>query len=108
MKRWTVTELKAAAEACGSHFFERGTMRFFNSRVHGPGYEHPDGKVYFITSEGLEDAVFGASRRYSVRAFDQRRCNHDTVGKFMEHWDLKDAREALRRALHAQRPLLGR
>lgn len=47
----TASELKAAVDATGSHFFTRDTMRFFgdtmaNYGVRQPGQERPQGSRF--------------------------------------------------------------
>ena len=53
--------MKRANESGGFHFFSRGAMRFFRSRV-APGVTH--GRV-FVTSEQFD---YSAPRLYTVRA----------------------------------------
>jgi hypothetical protein len=74
--------LKAEAKRCGSHYFDRGTMRFFASRL-SPQL-HPSEKdedvTYFVTSEKFESSSGSGPRRYSVHRF--KNCKIDTVGEF--------------------------
>lgn len=69
----TVSELKAIAKGHGSHFFDAGTMRFFNSKVHDPVYTGADG-WYFVTSEqdtGIGKGGTPFPRKYTVRRMDK-------------------------------------
>lgn len=63
---WTsVGALRAAVAASGSHWFDKATMRYFNSRV-APGMI---GARFFITSERMDDE---SPRLYKVRWVAQR------------------------------------
>ena len=68
------------ARAAGSHFFDRGTMKFFRSRVLPTVYTGPGG-VYFVTSEQFNDT---SARRFTVRAFDPAKADINTLGEFNE------------------------
>ena len=54
-----IDQVREANERAGHHFFERGSMRFFNSRILDGVY----GGRYFITSERFERKP----RRYTIR-----------------------------------------
>jgi hypothetical protein len=47
------------------HFFSPDTLRFFRSRISEIGYRHPDGSVYFLTSE--KKCFNDPTRVWSVR-----------------------------------------
>ena len=55
-----IDAIKYDARQCGSHFFDEGAMRFFNSRVLPTVY----GGRFFITSERFDDST---PRRYTLR-----------------------------------------
>jgi len=57
---------RAAYKATGNHFFDRATMRFFNSRIES-GLLNKNGKQYFITSECYAQDT---PRTYSLRRID--------------------------------------
>ena len=61
----TISKIKAANKAAGHHFFDRATMRFFQSRIERGLYQGKGG-VFFITSEQIHED----GRTYSVRQFD--------------------------------------
>lgn len=88
MTYFSIEAIKQANRARGHHFFERGTMRFFRSRI-APGII---GGCYFITSEQF-DAT-------SARLYTVRRANEDgsidTVSEFQEFGTLAAARKAAR------------
>jgi hypothetical protein len=73
-----ISEVKAANKAKGHHWFAKGTMEFFASRIESGVI----GGRYFVTSEktGFDD---------ETRAFAVRVANDDgsidTVGEFQEH-----------------------
>jgi len=97
------SELKAEVAASGSHFFDRNTMRFFDSRLEftssGPmcttsGYD--GAREYFVTSE--KSPVEGSKRRYSVRCWNRLnklRLTVDTVGEFQAYATKGEARTAM-------------
>lgn len=59
----SVKDLKAYATSRGSHFFDAGAMRFFNSRVLSKIARPSLGEIVFVTSERHK----GYSRRYTLR-----------------------------------------
>lgn len=78
------SQIKGASQAAGSHFFDKGSMRFFRSRVL-PTVFHGPGGCYFVTSEQFEGSNgHRAERKYTVRKFDVLTAEIDTVGKFNE------------------------
>lgn len=93
-------QIKSAAKAAGSHYFDRSTMRFFRSRVL-PTVFHGPGGCYFVTSEQFTSSTTTAPRRYTVRKFDVQTANIDTVGQFntlTRYQALKQARELAAKA----------
>lgn len=81
----SMAEVKAANKAIDNHWFERSTMRFFNSRVESGLY----GGRFFITSERMELTM---PKKYSIR---EAMTDGDikTVGVFQEFTTLEDARK---------------
>mgnify|MGYP003139482311 CR=1 FL=1 len=55
----TIRQLIALNKSNGSHFFDKGTMRWFNSRIHSDVY----GGCVFVTSEKQG----WLERKYTVR-----------------------------------------
>lgn len=86
----TMADVRAANRALGHHFFERDTMRFFESRVESALYA---GR-YFITSEK-------AGFRETQRKFTIREVTPDgyikTVGEFCAYDFIENARDEARR-----------
>jgi hypothetical protein len=78
---YDMNEIKRANARAGQHFFEEGTMRFFNSRVGDTVHCGPGG-IFFVTSEQFDDS---SPRRYTVREFVPATGRINTVGKFQEH-----------------------
>lgn len=76
------TEVIQCVQATGSHFFDRDTMRTFNSRLHDPVYPAKFG-TFFITSEKdrpmtysdgtYSRGAWNGQRRYTVRFVAARR-----------------------------------
>lgn len=81
-QQYTITDIKAANKAAGLNFFERGTMRFFDSKVASKPYSGPGG-VYFVTSEQFHGSDgHSAPRKYTVRKFDPATGVVNTPGAF--------------------------
>lgn len=91
--RINIHDVKECAQICKSHFFERATMKFFNSRVSDTAYQDGRGGAYFTTSEKGPNGVRG----YSVRHYDPERCGVETVGKFQGYRSMEAAQTAAKR-----------
>lgn len=61
------------------HWFDKGTMRFFNCRLPSIGYTKGD-KYYFISSE----KNMGYNRAYTIRELDRNTGDIETIGSFNE------------------------
>lgn len=72
----SMRDIKECASVCGSHWFDKGAMRFFRSRVGETGYTDGEGGAYFVSSE---QGPYGP-RMYSVRRLKD--CTFDTIGEF--------------------------
>ena len=59
----TIADLKR--DVIAGHFFDKGTMSFFRSRVESGIYRTGPRTGYFVTSEQFEDEP----REYTVRAY---------------------------------------
>ena len=82
---FTIQQIKDANKAIGHHWFEPGTLRFFNSRVSGPVIGN-----MFVSSEKGPDEI----RRYTIR-----KCTNGaitTVGEFQAYATKAQALRALR------------
>ena len=88
----TMAQIRETNKATGRKFFERDTMRFFDSRVHGQVY----GGRYFITSERFHGSSGSGPRRYTVR-FAKDNGDITTVGEFGQYESLAAARTAAKR-----------
>jgi hypothetical protein len=94
----TITEIKQSNKEAGYHFFDRSTMRFFDSRVERGVYSGPGG-VFFVTSEQFHGSGgYVAPRKFTVRKFDPTNGDVDTFGQFNEIKSLEDAREIARKS----------
>ncbi len=90
-----MAEVKAANKAVGGHWFDRSTMRFFDTRIEG-GLRY--GR-YFITSEQFTGSSgISEPRKYTVRAARENG-DIDTIGEFQAHWTREDASLALMAAM---------
>lgn len=86
--------IRANGEA-GLHFFERATMRFFDSRVCPDTLAEGPGGVFFVTSEQFRgsDGV-RAARLYTVRHFYPETGDVTTAGTFQKHASRESAARA--------------
>lgn len=86
----SMTQIMQANIRSGGHFFDRATMRFFNSRISADVY----GGHYFVTSERFSQAPY--RRRYTIR-FVADNGDVTTIGQFQAYSCLSTAKR------HAQR-----
>lgn len=80
-RTWDIDDIRRANNIRGLHFFERGTMRFFSSRIGQTVYQGVGG-IYFVTSERGPNA--DCKRLYTVRQFNPATADVKTVGPFNE------------------------
>lgn len=78
------------------HFFSRGAMRFFRSRVLPMVYQGRGG-IYFVTSEQFVSSTgYVAPRKFSIRRFDPVSGTITTAGAFNEIGTAREARAVAR------------
>ena len=82
----TMADVRAINRAIGHHWFERSTMRFFNSQVESGLY----GGHYFVTSERMD---LDRPKRYSIRVV-KNDGTIDTYGDFQLFTNLQAARNS--------------
>ncbi len=82
----TIRDIKKANKNNGGHFFEKGALSFFQSKVYDEVYQ---GK-YFITSERFQNEA----TKYTVRQCDEEG-DISTVGKFQAYQTLDEAVSAI-------------
>lgn len=92
----SIAELKDMARAAGSHFFDRGNVRFFNSRTLPSVYSGPGG-VFFVTSEQYDDR---SARRFTVRKYNPETADISSFGEFNK-MSQSEAQALARRAAKA-------
>lgn len=86
----SISEMKQANKDAGRFFFSPGAMAFFKSRVESCTVRA--GKfTLFLTSEKAGDNP----RRWTVRKFDPKTADIDTVGAFQAWATLRGAAEAM-------------
>lgn len=87
---YSISGVKEKAQSCGSHFFDKSSMRFFNSRIVGGVINHSkDPRIaYFVTSEKRDDEP----RLYTVRK--QIGCKIASASKFQEFSSAAAAKRA--------------
>lgn len=76
----TPADLKQQAKACGSHYFDPDTMRFFNAKLIGvypvPGKD----KTYFVEAKGGSQRSFTEiPRHFTIGVF--KGCRIESLGQ---------------------------
>lgn len=75
-----------------THFFERDTMRFFNSRIGQNAHVCANPyKTLFVTSERFDQR---SRRLYTIRSYDCRTHDIDTIGEFQQYRTARAANKA--------------
>jgi uncharacterized protein (TIGR02996 family) len=95
-RRWTMPEIKAANVGSGRNWFDRGSMRFFGTRLLPRHVYSGPGGVYFV-HEG--DNFDRTAREYRVAMFHPRTGNTGTWGTY--HSDPSSGREFANDDRHA-------
>jgi hypothetical protein len=94
----TLDQIKRAAERAGSHWFDRSTLRYFNSRISEHVYPVPNGAL-FVSSEKFT----GYREPDGERLYTVRSCTYDgsinTVGEFQQYRTSKAAHAAALRLM---------
>lgn len=91
----TIQEMKTINKRNGYQWFSRGSMAFFQTKIHGDLLQI-DGRFWaFITSEKPPHAP----RAYSVRVFDADSGRVETIGEFCAHATEKCARDYAQRSI---------
>lgn len=90
----SMSDVRSCIKACGSHWFDRDTMRFFRSRVGRSAFADGHGGAYFVSSEQFNAQ---SPRLYSVRYYDPKHCNVETIGKFQGYSSQASATATARR-----------
>ncbi len=96
METIDLSAVKEAIKKGDRHWFDRDTMRFFNSRVSHDAYKVRD-KAWFVSSE-RQDEDDAHPRLYSVRVCDLATGRINTVGTFQGYKTLDQAESAAIRA----------
>lgn len=82
----TISEMKALNKKNGQHWFDKGAMNFFNTKIEAS----PNKGNYFITSEHTGDN----NRKYAIRHFDTKTGKVETVGEVLQYKTLAEAQQA--------------
>tara|TARA_R110000868_G_scaffold11921_1_gene57939 strand:- start:676 stop:1020 length:345 start_codon:yes stop_codon:yes gene_type:complete len=89
----TLDQIKRAAKAAGSHWFDAAALRYFSSRISNHVYSVPGGAL-FISSEQYR----GYGSPDGPRLYTVRSCSFegaiDTVGEFQQYETSKAAHAA--------------
>ncbi len=88
----SLADVKAANAAIGGHWFERGSMRFFDTRIESKLMTRgSSGRQVFITSDQYHGSQGSEPRKYTIReALTDG--SIDTVGEFQQYLTLEDAK----------------
>jgi hypothetical protein len=86
MKKLTIAEMKELNKAKGGHWFDKGAMRFFNTRIE----TQPNAENIFITSEYMDNP---SNKKYSLRWFNTETHDVVTLGDFNAIRSLDKAKE---------------
>jgi hypothetical protein len=86
MIRLTLTEMKQANKAIDHHWFSKGSMEFFNTRI----VEQPNKFNMFITSEQFNDE---SPKGYNIRYFNEKTSKVETIGDFQKFDSLEQAKK---------------
>jgi len=84
MSELTMTDVRHNNKASGRFWFSPETMRFFKSRVESRLLK----QRYFITSEQFGDDF---PRLFTIRVYDPKTHQIDTVGKFQDYKTKQEA-----------------
>lgn len=80
----TLDQIKRAAKAAGSHWFDEDTLRYFSSRISSHVYSVPGGAL-FVSSEQFR----GYGSPDGPRLYTIRSCSFegviDTIGEFQQY-----------------------
>jgi hypothetical protein len=90
---YTMAAIKEVNKAHGGHWFDRSSMRFFDTRLGQTVYQGPGG-IYFVTSEQFHDGAFHGARKFTVRQFNPETGDVETAGKFQAYTTGEGARAA--------------
>lgn len=93
-------QLKAEVSDSGSHYFDRGTMHFFRSRLCAVVSDTTDA-VWFVTSERFTSRHHSGPRLYTVRRWCRIAQSVETVGEF-QGYETRDSAIRAARRLAAQ------
>jgi hypothetical protein len=74
------------------HWFDPDTMKFFKSRLSQDLF-YSGALIYFISSEQGPDDV----RRYTVRSYDPKNSDIDTVGDFQQYGTMYEAKQVAKK-----------
>lgn len=103
----SLSDIKRANKACGGHWFDRSSMRFFNSIVSKVVHPSPhQDRTYFVSSEQFDDST---PRLYSVRVVFWSgnmpgAGNIETIGEFQKYETLAAAQSAAAKFAAQHRP----
>lgn len=74
---YTINKIQDEMNAAGSHWWDRGSMRWFGTRASEQVYQGKGG-IYFVTSEKPPHG----GRKFSVRKYNPEAKDIDTIGEF--------------------------
>lgn len=102
---YSIDDVRDHAQSKGSHFFDKDTMKFFQSRLCDEiatatsldDSTLDDSTVLFVSSERDRSGdVWKGARRYTVRSYDVETGRISKIGKFGQHSAKQDALYTMR------------
>ena len=95
--RNSVRQMIARVNASGSHWFERGAMAFFSTRVCGSTWTGHDGNEYFVTQESVYEG-----KRFTVRFVDSQ-CVVQNLSTPFQHLTYRAAKAEIAKHLKGKK-----
>ena len=98
--QYLIDEVKTKSQKNAPYFFDKDSMRFFNSRVLELAWQK-NNEIYFITSEADSGRI---QHKGSIRAFTVRKLTVnggiDTIGEFQGYATKREAQKAIMEILN--------
>ncbi|MCJ7768018.1 hypothetical protein MUP79_06475 [Candidatus Bathyarchaeota archaeon] len=94
-KTMPISLMQSINRAHGSHFFDKGALRFFDGKIESSGFKHGD-TVLFVTSEQFHWSEGSQPRKYSVREMNLKDGSVETVAGFQAFGTKQDAQRIIK------------
>ena len=87
-----INQIRINCNHSNNNFFDKDTMKFFNSRITNSIKRTDTKDIYFITSEKFD---CNSQREYTIRKYIHNTCNIETIGEFQQYDSLYKAKKAM-------------